>query len=136
MPMPVGREDGRYVASGESGKLKPIRSGLHPWPCRKAPLLLGYGILMAGEMLADMDWPMHVQSRGTVRTQVHARAASSPSSLFRLLPFLKSGNNSFGEGREAIDLMYQTMLAELTQRTMDRAWTADFPAEGASLRRK
>ena len=91
---------------------------------------LGYGILMAGEMLADMDWPMHVQSRGTVRTQVHARAASSPSSLFRLLPFLKSGNNSFGDGREAIDLTYQTMLAELTQRTMDRAWTADFPAEG------
>lgn len=29
-----------------------------------------------------------------------------------------------------IDLVYQTMLAELGQRTMDAAWTADFPAEG------
>lgn len=29
-----------------------------------------------------------------------------------------------------IDLMYQTMLAELAQRTMDAAWTADFPPEG------
>ena len=29
-----------------------------------------------------------------------------------------------------IDLMYQTMLAELGQRSLDAAWTADFPAEG------
>jgi hypothetical protein len=29
-----------------------------------------------------------------------------------------------------IDLVYQTMLAELGQRSMDAAWTADFPAEG------
>ncbi|MFN7023280.1 MAG: GSU2403 family nucleotidyltransferase fold protein [Pseudorhizobium sp.] len=29
-----------------------------------------------------------------------------------------------------IDLMYQTMLAELVQRSMDAAWTADFPPEG------
>lgn len=26
-----------------------------------------------------------------------------------------------------IDLMYQTMLAELGQRSLDAAWTADFP---------
>src|SRR3546814_2828104 len=26
--------------------------------------------------------------------------------------------------------MYQTMLAELVQRSMDAAWTADFPPEG------
>ncbi|MCJ9673045.1 MULTISPECIES: GSU2403 family nucleotidyltransferase fold protein [unclassified Neorhizobium] len=31
---------------------------------------------------------------------------------------------------KSIDLMYQTMLAELAQRAMDAAWTADFPAEG------
>ncbi|ASY66241.1 hypothetical protein SJ05684_b52590 (plasmid) [Sinorhizobium sojae CCBAU 05684] len=29
-----------------------------------------------------------------------------------------------------IDLMYQTMLAELGQRSLDAAWTADFPPEG------
>lgn len=29
-----------------------------------------------------------------------------------------------------IDLVYQTMLAELGQRSMDAAWTADFPPEG------
>ncbi len=29
-----------------------------------------------------------------------------------------------------IDLMYQTMLAELTQRAFDAAWTADVPPEG------
>ncbi|MCJ8521821.1 hypothetical protein ABID21_004991 [Pseudorhizobium tarimense] len=29
-----------------------------------------------------------------------------------------------------IDLMYQTMLAELVQRSIDAAWTADFPPEG------
>ena len=28
------------------------------------------------------------------------------------------------------DLMYQTMLAELGQRSLDAAWTADFPPEG------
>lgn len=28
------------------------------------------------------------------------------------------------------DLMYQTMLAELGQRSLDAAWTADFPLEG------
>lgn len=31
---------------------------------------------------------------------------------------------------KTIDLMYQTMLAELVQRSMDAAWTADFPPEG------
>ncbi|MGV1760956.1 nucleotidyltransferase family protein [Rhizobium sp. A22-96] len=31
---------------------------------------------------------------------------------------------------KSIDLMYQTMLAELAQRSMDAAWTADFPPEG------
>jgi hypothetical protein len=29
-----------------------------------------------------------------------------------------------------IDLMYQTMLAEVGQRSLDSAWTADFPPEG------
>ena len=29
-----------------------------------------------------------------------------------------------------IDLMYQTMLAEVGQRSLDAAWTADFPPEG------
>ncbi|OHV81964.1 GSU2403 family nucleotidyltransferase fold protein [Ensifer sp. LCM 4579] len=29
-----------------------------------------------------------------------------------------------------IDLVYQTMLAELGQRSLDAAWTADFPPEG------
>lgn len=29
-----------------------------------------------------------------------------------------------------VDLMYQTMLAELDQRSLDAAWTADFPPEG------
>lgn len=31
---------------------------------------------------------------------------------------------------KAVDLMYQTMLAELDQRSLDAAWTADFPSEG------
>lgn len=31
---------------------------------------------------------------------------------------------------KSIDLVYQTMLAELGQRATDAAWTADFPAEG------
>lgn len=31
---------------------------------------------------------------------------------------------------KSIDLMYQTMLAELGQRSLDAAWTADFPPEG------
>jgi hypothetical protein len=31
---------------------------------------------------------------------------------------------------KTVDLMYQTMLAELAQRSMDAAWTADFPPEG------
>jgi hypothetical protein len=31
---------------------------------------------------------------------------------------------------KTIDLVYQTMLAELGQRTLDAAWTADFPPEG------
>jgi hypothetical protein len=31
---------------------------------------------------------------------------------------------------KSIDLMYQTMLAELSQRSLDAAWTADFPSEG------
>jgi len=31
---------------------------------------------------------------------------------------------------KAIDLMYQTMLAELGQRSLDAAWTADFPSSG------
>lgn len=31
---------------------------------------------------------------------------------------------------KSIDLMYQTILAELGQRSLDAAWTADFPSEG------
>ncbi|MFN7088966.1 MAG: GSU2403 family nucleotidyltransferase fold protein [Allorhizobium sp.] len=31
---------------------------------------------------------------------------------------------------KSIDLMYQTMLAELGQRSLDAAWTADFPSTG------
>jgi len=31
---------------------------------------------------------------------------------------------------KSADLMYQTMLAELGQRSLDAAWTADFPPEG------
>lgn len=31
---------------------------------------------------------------------------------------------------KSIDLIYQTMLAELGQRSLDAAWTADFPSEG------
>lgn len=31
---------------------------------------------------------------------------------------------------KTIDLMYQTMLAELGQRSLDAAWTADFPPSG------
>lgn len=31
---------------------------------------------------------------------------------------------------KTIDLLYQTMLAELGQRSLDAAWTADFPSEG------
>jgi hypothetical protein len=31
---------------------------------------------------------------------------------------------------KSVDLMYQTMLAELGQRSLDGAWTADFPPEG------
>ncbi|MGC4409976.1 hypothetical protein D4A92_22555 (plasmid) [Rhizobium rosettiformans] len=31
---------------------------------------------------------------------------------------------------KSIDLMYQTMLAELDQRSFDAAWTADFPSTG------
>jgi hypothetical protein len=31
---------------------------------------------------------------------------------------------------KSVDLMYQTMLAELGQRSLDAAWTADFPPEG------
>lgn len=31
---------------------------------------------------------------------------------------------------KSIDLMYQTMLAELGQRSLDAAWTADFPPDG------
>lgn len=31
---------------------------------------------------------------------------------------------------KSIDLMYQTMLAELGQRSLDAAWTSDFPQEG------
>ena len=31
---------------------------------------------------------------------------------------------------KSIDLMYQTMLAELGQRSLDAAWTAAFPPEG------
>ncbi|NLS06394.1 hypothetical protein HGP14_24095 [Rhizobium sp. P32RR-XVIII] len=31
---------------------------------------------------------------------------------------------------KTIDLMYQTMLAELGQRSLDAAWTVDFPSEG------
>lgn len=35
-----------------------------------------------------------------------------------------------GPGLKLIDLMYQTMLAELGQRSFDAAWTADFPSSG------
>ncbi|MCV3766711.1 GSU2403 family nucleotidyltransferase fold protein [Rhizobium sp. TRM95796] len=31
---------------------------------------------------------------------------------------------------KSIDLLYQTMLAELAQRSLDAAWTADFPPDG------
>lgn len=31
---------------------------------------------------------------------------------------------------KTVDLMYQTMLAELGQRSLDAAWTADFPPDG------
>ena len=31
---------------------------------------------------------------------------------------------------KSIDLMYQTMLAELGQRSLDAAWSADFPSDG------
>ncbi len=34
-----------------------------------------------------------------------------------------------------IDLMYQTMLAELGQRSLDAAWTADFLRKVGSPRR-
>ena len=37
---------------------------------------------------------------------------------------------------KTIDLMYQTMLAELVQRSMDAAWTADFPPEGRFITAK
>ena len=35
---------------------------------------------------------------------------------------------------KSIDLVYQTMLAELGQRSLDAAWTADFPPEGRFTR--
>jgi len=38
--------------------------------------------------------------------------------------------NARVEPVKSIDLMYQTMLAELGQRSLDPAWTADFPPEG------
>ena len=38
--------------------------------------------------------------------------------------------NTGVEAMKSIDLMYQTMLAELGQRSLDAAWTADFPPEG------
>ncbi|YCI07006.1 hypothetical protein M1D34_26130 (plasmid) [Ensifer sp. D2-11] len=31
---------------------------------------------------------------------------------------------------KSIDLMYQTMLAELGQRSLDAVWSADFPSDG------
>lgn len=31
---------------------------------------------------------------------------------------------------KSIDLMYQAMLAELGQRSLDAAWSADFPSDG------
>lgn len=34
---------------------------------------------------------------------------------------------------KSIDLMYQAMLAELGQRSLDAAWSADFPRMVASL---
>jgi hypothetical protein len=37
-------------------------------------------------------------------------------------------NNAEEELMKSIDLMYQTMLAELGQRSLDAAWTADFSA--------
>ena len=30
---------------------------------------------------------------------------------------------------KSIDLMYQTMLAELGQRSLDAAWSADYPSD-------
>jgi hypothetical protein len=30
---------------------------------------------------------------------------------------------------KSIDLMYQTMLAELGQRSLDAAWYADYPSD-------
>ncbi len=38
--------------------------------------------------------------------------------------------NAAIELMKTIDLMYQTMLAELGQRSLDATWTADFPPEG------
>lgn len=31
---------------------------------------------------------------------------------------------------KSIDLMYQAMLAELGQRSLDPVWSADFPSDG------
>ena len=54
-----------------------------------------------------------------------------------LVPYLLAGYTVFEkqynagvEPMKSIDLMYQTMLAELGQRSLDAAWTADFPPEG------
>lgn len=41
--------------------------------------------------------------------------------------FLKKQYNVGLGLMKSIDLMYQTMLAELGQRSLDAAWTADFP---------
>lgn len=38
--------------------------------------------------------------------------------------------NALEADMKKIDLVYQTMLAELGQRSLDAAWTADFPPEG------
>jgi len=46
------------------------------------------------------------------------------------IPSCEKGITLVGSTMKKIDLVYQTMLAELGQRLMDAAWTADFPAEG------
>ncbi|MBB3166395.1 hypothetical protein FHS25_006912, partial [Rhizobium laguerreae] len=61
--------------------------------------------------------------------------AIEPASYLAIYPldrytvFEKQYNTGF-ELMKSIDLMYQTMLAELGQRSLDAAWTADFPPEG------
>lgn len=56
-----------------------------------------------------------------------AHLAPTPSPVILVL---KNSITPAGQTMKSIDLMYQTMLAELGQRSLDAAWTADFPPEG------